>query len=96
MLTKERLKELLKNALDELARQEIWFKEGFTEAIGITEEEYKELTDKDLNEYIYGEDFYDDEPVDPLFERIAKGCGLDGEVDGGGLFDCLIETRRDE
>ena len=62
-MTKERLIGMIDSVLAWGADHNEEFRECLVNALDITEEEYKELFDADLNEYVYGEDYEDCEDL---------------------------------
>lgn len=75
-MTKERLEEMIDSVLSWGADHNEEFRECLVNALGITEEEYKELFDADLDEYL-GEEEEEEKPTMTLtVEYRHKETGL--------------------
>lgn len=83
-MEKERLQELLDNVLAWGSEHDKDFRTSLIDAMDISEEEYEELFDSSLTEYIDGEE--DDALTPEIREKIETDYNLDlGETDGMNL-----------
>ncbi len=100
-MTKERLIEMIDSVLAWGADHDEEFRGCLVDALDITEEEYKELFDEDLNAYL-GEEEDEEEDLDLpdsliLNEDIIDDFDYDdGEVDDDSLQECIDNYLSDE
>jgi len=106
-MTKARLIEMIDSVLAWGADHDEEFRGCLVDALDITEEEYKELFDEDLNAYLGEEDDEDDEEEEDdepdLPDKVTLNKDIiddfdydDGEVDDDSLQECIDNYLSDE